>query len=90
MTTTTQTLKPGSEELFKALANDANNWSGSPLVDISKDQRWNLTDLKKKGLLETWTDEGCTWCNFTAAGIELAKTFGIEIYVEKRSSLTGL
>ena len=41
--------------------------------------RCNLTQLKKAGLITTWTDEGWTWINFTEAGKRKAAEHGIEI-----------
>src|SRR5262245_41257501 len=67
------TLTPASLDLFLGFAEDAPNWSGSPLVTLTPAQRGNLADLKKKGLLTTWEDEdGCVFVNFTDAGIALA------------------
>ena len=72
-----------SMKLFLAYADDACNWSGNPPVGInvggSKEDRGNLTQLKKAGLIETWTDEGCTWIGFTAEGKAFAAKNGIEI-----------
>lgn len=53
---------------------DAPNWNGSPMLDISKEDRGNLTDLKKRGLLNTWKDDGITYVFFTDAGKQLIKT----------------
>lgn len=70
--------------LFLDYANDAGNWSGQPLVGGnvggSKEERGNLTQLKKAGLIETFKDEGETWIIFTDAGIELAAQHGISEY----------
>lgn len=75
---TTQSLK-----VFLAYAEDAGNWSGVPLVGGnvggSKEERGNLTQLKRAGLIETDVDEGCTWLYFTDAGKALAATHGIEL-----------
>lgn len=69
--------------LFLAYANDADNWGGTPCVGCnvggSKEDRGNLTQLKKAGLIETWTDEGNTWIRFTKEGKQLAAENGIEI-----------
>lgn len=73
------TLTAASQSLFIALASDANNWSGQPLVDISTSQRGNLTDLKKNGLLTTFRYEGCDFADFTDAGKALAADHGIKI-----------
>ena len=72
-----------SMALFLAYANDADNWGGIPCVGCnvggSKEDRGNLTQLKKAGLIETWTDEGNTWIKFTKEGKQLAAQNGIEI-----------
>ncbi len=75
----TSNLTQDSFNLFISLAKDAENWQGEPLVDITKEQRGNLTDLKKKNLLTTFHDEGCEWAIFTADGIALAAANNIEI-----------
>lgn len=75
----TSNLTQDSLNLFLTLADDAANWCGQPLIDITKEQRGNLTDLKKKNLITTFRDEGCDWANFTAEGIALAAANGIEI-----------
>lgn len=71
-----------SMKLFLAYAEDAGNWSGNPLVGGnvggSKEDRGNLTQLKKAGLITTWVDEGQTWIDFTDEGKALAKENGIE------------
>jgi len=69
-------MTPNTEKLFKELAEDAANWSGTPLLDITAAQRGNLTDLKKLGLVTTWRDEGCDWVDFTDAGKALAAEMG--------------
>ena len=76
-------ITPKSLEVFLAYANDAGNWSGTPLVGGNvggdKAERGNLTQLKKAGLIETDTDEGHTWLYFTDAGKALAAERGIEL-----------
>lgn len=72
-----------SKSLFLAYAEDAANWSGMPLVGGnvggSKEDRGNLTQLKQAGLIATFTDEGCTWIQFTATGKALALENGIDV-----------
>ncbi len=75
----TNNLTQDSFNLFIALASDAENWMGQPIIDITKEQRGNLTDLKKKNLLTTFHDEGCEWAIFTDEGIALAAANNIEI-----------
>ncbi len=72
-----------SLELFLAYARDAGNWSGNPLVGgnvaDTKEDRGNLTQLKRAGLITTETDEGNIWLYFTATGKEYAQQHGITI-----------
>ena len=70
MTATTMTTE--TLALFASLWNDADNWGGEPLLDIEKEQRGNLTDLKKRGLLTTFKMDGDQWVKFTDAGREFA------------------
>jgi hypothetical protein len=76
-------LTEASKALFIAYAKDAGNWSGTPLVGGnvggSKADVGNLTDLKKKGLITTFRDEGCDWITFTPAGREYARSLGVTI-----------
>jgi hypothetical protein len=84
----TMNITETSLALFLAYANDAGNWSGTPLVggnvggDV-KAQRGNLTQLKKAGLIKTFTDDGdrpdLVWLEFTAAGKALATQHGIDL-----------
>lgn len=71
-------LTPASLDLFLGLAEDAPNWSGTPLVTVSPGQRGNLTHLKKLDLIETFEDEGCTFATFTDAGKALAVEHGFK------------
>lgn len=74
------TLTEQSFKLFIDLATDAPNWNGSPILDITKEQRGNLTDLKKHGLVTTSKDpDGYDWVDFTDAGIALANENGLDI-----------
>ena len=76
-------LTKTSLELFLAYALDADNWSGTPCVGGnvggSKEERGNLTQLKRAGLIVTFKDEGQTWLTFTAAGKQFAAEHGIHI-----------
>ena len=76
-------ITEASKAVFVAYAKDAGNWSGTPLVGGNvgggKEERGNLTQLKKAGLITSFTDEGCTWLDFTDAGKAFAATLGIEI-----------
>ena len=72
-----------SKKVFMAYAKDAGNWSGQPLVGGnvggSKEERGNLTQLKKAGLIRTFRSDGMDWIQFTEAGIKYAAENGIEI-----------
>ena len=72
-----------SLNLFLDYAEDAGNWSGTPLVGGnvggSKEDRGNLTQLKRAGLLTTFAEDGDTWISFTPEGKRLAAEHGIEI-----------
>ena len=80
-----KTITDRSLKLFLDYAKDADNWGGCPLVGGnvggSKEDRGNLTDLKKAGLIETFIDDedNTAWINFTDTGKTLAKDHGIEI-----------
>ena len=72
-----------SKALFVAYASDAGNWNGSPLVGGnvggSKEDRGNLTQLKRAGLITTFADEGCLWIVFTPAGKTFAAACGVDL-----------
>ena len=71
-------LTADSHKLFMSLAYWAPHWNGQPIIDISPADRGNLTDLKRKGLIITVTDEGATHAIFTEAGIEYGVAHGID------------
>ena len=73
------TLTQESLKLFLAHARDAGNWNGFPMLDITKEGRGNLTQLKKAGLCTTFRDEGIDWMDFTDAGIKLAAEHGVSV-----------
>jgi len=75
-----------SKQLFLDYARDAGNWSGTPLVGGnvggSKEDRGNLTQLKRAGLITTIVDDedrSLTWVIFTKAGIAFAREHGVEV-----------
>ena len=72
-----------SRELFLEYARDAGNWSGTPPVGGnvggSKEDRGNITQLKRAGLITTDVDEGETWIHFTDQGRVYAKALGVPI-----------
>lgn len=69
--------------LFLEYAKDADNWSGQPLVGGnvggSKEDRGNITQLKRAGLIRTSIDEGHTWLSFTPEGKALAAQHGVDL-----------
>ena len=67
-------LTEDSARLLAGLAWDAPNWSGTPMLYITKEQRGNLCDLKKCGLLTTFKDEGNVFADFTEKGKALIRT----------------
>lgn len=73
-------LTPASEKLFVDLAKDSGNWSGNPMLDgnvrTNNALKGNVADLKKKGLIRTFADEGCTFVQFTDEGKALAERLG--------------
>lgn len=73
-------MRDGSHNLFMAFARDAGNWNGQPMVDITREQRGNLTDLKKQGLLTTFVSDGITWVDFTDLGVQHAANHGVVIH----------
>lgn len=77
---TTQ-ITPDSLTLLLALAEDAPNWSGTPLIDLNPSERGNLTQLKKAGLLGTSApeDDGCVFAYFTDEGIEFLAGHGVDL-----------
>ncbi len=94
-TETNATLVPeiteGSKQLFIELAEDAGNWSGSPLfgANVGGDDvsRGHLTHLKKLGLVTTYVDEDDpsgsrfrrdAWVIFTDLGVRYAEELGID------------
>lgn len=69
--------------MFIDLAKDSSNWSGTPMFQGTQKQKGNLTDLKKRGLIETWVeDDGCIFVKFKPEGISYAATIGLLIEVE--------
>ena len=78
-------LTEASKNLFLAYAEDSGNWGGTPLVGGNvcllgeKEDRGNLTQLKRAQLLSTFRSDGCTWVEFTVAGREYAKQHGINL-----------
>ena len=80
-------LTDGSTKLFLELLQDAGNWSGSPLVECTPEERGHLTDLKKHKLLTTHIDEGCTWASFTEKGLALAYELDSEAAADLESYL---
>jgi hypothetical protein len=76
--TATTSLTASTISLFVELVNDAPNWSGNPLLDITKEQRGNLTQLKQAGVVETFKADGDQWVRFTEAGMLMAEQMGLD------------
>lgn len=80
-----ETLTPDSLEVFRMYAEDAPNWSGTPWVsvgniDLTREQRGNLTDLVRKGLVVVNDyGDGDTYLTFTEAGQRRAFDLGIDL-----------
>lgn len=77
-------LTAASHDTFMMYAEDAGNWSGNPWVSEgniqpTKEQRGNLSDLVKKGLIEICDYEPGTYIEFTEAGKAYAAANGIQI-----------
>jgi hypothetical protein len=72
-----------SKQVFIDYAKDACQWTGNPLVGGNvggtKEERGNLTQLKRAGLITTQTDEGFTWLFFTEAGERYANDLNIHL-----------
>jgi hypothetical protein len=84
--TTNHNLTTDSLAMFTALANDADNWGGTPLVECwTAAEKGNLTDLKRKKLIRTMTDDGCVFAIFTESGQVLAAELGFS-----RRALTAI
>jgi hypothetical protein len=77
------TLTARSLEIFLAYARDAGNWSGNPWLDgnvtLTKEDRGNLTQLKRASLLTTESDAGDEYIVFTAAAVTLAAEHGVTL-----------
>ena len=74
-------ITPESHALFIEFAEDAGNWSSmvptDGNIDMTKEQRGNLTQLKKAGLIATQYERGTAWVMFTAEGVAYAKEHGV-------------
>ena len=72
-------ISGASKALFVRHARDAGNWSGTPLLEITKGERGNLTQLKRAGLLTTIRSNGEEFVIFTPAGRAFAIENGVEM-----------
>jgi hypothetical protein len=72
-------ITPASLNLFLSLAEDAPNWSGTPLVEVSEAEKGNLTQLKRAGLIRTMEDRGDIFATFTDAGKALAAEHNLTV-----------
>lgn len=64
-----------SLKVFKRHWDMRKDWFGTPLLEITKEERGNLTQLKRAGLLDTFRDEHCDFVSFTDAG----EAFGAQL-----------
>ena len=82
------TLTGESLRVFMAYAEDAGNWGGMPLVGGNvggtREERGNLTDLKRKGLITTHVEKNgggdgsdIVWITFTDEGRKFAEDSGV-------------
>lgn len=71
-------LTPASQALFEAIARNLGNWSGTPPCydHITKENRGNLTQLKRAGLVTTFRSDGEEWIDMTNAGLAKATAAG--------------
>ncbi len=65
--------------LFVRFAKDASNWDGTPMIDITKEERGNLTQLKKADLVTTFRSDDWDYVQFTALGVQLAEANGVRL-----------
>lgn len=78
-------LTDASIALFLRLADDAGNWGGTPMIGegsnvaTTKEERGNLTQLKRAGLITTFKDDGNDFVAFTPAGVEYAAKNNIDV-----------
>ena len=97
-------ITEGSKRLFIELAEDAGNWSGTPLFggNVGGDQisKGHLTPLKKLGLVTTFVDTDDpsgsrfrrhAWVIFTDLGVRYSEELGIEGLrdINEESGLNG-
>jgi hypothetical protein len=82
-----------SRQVFIDYAEDAGNWTGNPLVGGNvggtKEERGNLTQLKRAGLITTQTDEGFTWVFFTEDGERYANDLNIHLGGDDRYKINA-
>lgn len=68
-----QTPTIASTDLFIRLFKDAPNWSGTPPAWVTPEERGNLKNLKRSGLLTTFVSDGDPFVSFTDLGHRLGK-----------------
>lgn len=75
-------LTADTQAFFVEIVEDLGNWSGMPLfggnISDSAKNKGHLTDLKKKGLVTSFREEGCTWLELTEDGKAFATELGLE------------
>ena len=77
--------KATTESRFFEYAKDAGNWGGYPLIggNVGGDaaDKGFIVNMKKRGLITTFVQDGDIWMDFTEKGLALALENGIEIEV---------
>ena len=78
-------ITEASQKVFWLYADDAASWCGGcpwaseGNISPTKEQRGNIGDLVKKGLIKINESDGQKYITFTQAGVEFAKTLGIDL-----------
>ena len=67
------TMTAETKALLNNLIDESEDYDGYAIVDLSKERRGNLTDLKKRGYVTTFVDEGITWAKVSDEGIKAAQ-----------------
>lgn len=79
------TITDRSKALLLELAKDAGNWSGQPMISpganvaTTKEDRGNITQLKRAGLITTFVDRNDTFVQFTPEGKGYLLNEGIDL-----------
>ncbi len=77
----TITMTEKTAELLEKLGRAGHNWGGTPMLDLTKSERGNLTQLKKLGLLTTFRENGAEFVWFYEIGLNLLLSeYQIDLY----------